>query len=539
MPRVEGEDAFMASLLADLDADVFTSPPASQALPSRPPSQSHSRGLSQRPRPLKRSAPSSSQPRPQPLTPRKRAARPTAAAEPEPFWADPLARPLMSQGALARRDEAERAGGFAPGVERERGVVKKARRATEQGCGAGGEGTGEVRRVKRVEIGLEGKENAERERRDRIGVVEVKREKLVDEKERDVKPVVDVALGIVGVKASAEGDEFDDLVGGVDWDEAMIGFDDELSVKTSGPHVPRCKQYARCTVEEIVDSVGTASRPQKILTVSSTAFEGVRQVLLCDDWVDTPVTAGDIVNLIDLPHLAAASSDTPVHLTRSVGLLVLHPDILVSSTKVADSSHCTRKAVLQELIRTLGGSSPSLLYGNMLHALLQSCMTDGKWDDEYRFERIDEIVKENGGMLWELEMSFDKVRLELRERSKEFQAFAKRFSGSKPKADAFLSDPRALDTARSRLAITSTLGVEDDIWSPRFGLKGKIDVSTQSAVVDSVGFTRRGTTPFEIKTGRTSAGMEHRAQTMLYTLLMSDRYGASLARMVNCDQCTS
>lgn len=96
-------------------------------------------------------------------------------------------------------------------------------------------------------------------------------------------------------------------------------------------------------------------------------------------------------------------------------------------------------------------------------------------------------------------------------------------------ADAFLSDPRALDTARSRLAITSTLGVEDDIWSPRFGLKGKIDVSTSSAVVDSVGFTRRGTTPFEIKTGRTSAGMEHRAQTMLYTLLMTDRYGASLS----------
>lgn len=233
MPRVEGEDAFMASLLADLDADVFTSPPASQALPSRPPSQSHSRGPSQRPRPLKRSAPSSSQPRPQPLTPRKRAARPTAAAEPEPFWADPLARPLMSQGALARRDEAERAGGFVPGVERERGVVKKARRATEQGCGAGGEGTGEVRRVKRVEIGLEGKENTERERRDRSGVVEVKREELVNEKERDVKPVVDVALGIFGVKASAEGDEFDYLLGGVDWDEAMIGFDDEQAVETS------------------------------------------------------------------------------------------------------------------------------------------------------------------------------------------------------------------------------------------------------------------------------------------------------------------
>lgn len=30
--------------------------------------------------------------------------------------------------------------------------------------------------------------------------------------------------------------------------------------------------------------------------------------------------------------------------------------------------------------------------------------------------------------------------------------------------------------------------------------------------------------PFEIKTGRATAGMEHRAQTMLYTLLMSERY---------------
>ena len=31
--------------------------------------------------------------------------------------------------------------------------------------------------------------------------------------------------------------------------------------------------------------------------------------------------------------------------------------------------------------------------------------------------------------------------------------------------------------------------------------------------------------PFEIKTGMSKAGMEHRAQTMLYTLLMEERYG--------------
>ncbi|GAA5836873.1 hypothetical protein JCM9279_007686 [Rhodotorula babjevae] len=519
MPRIEGEDAFMASLLAGLDSEAFAPPSSSQThAASRPPSQPQAA----RPRPRKRAAPSS-----QPLTPRKRAACPPpppslnlANDHAAPFWDNPLARPLLSPAALARRDQVERAAGYAPGLAKDGAKSRKVRALGEAGD------SGEPRRVKRVEIGIQGKENSSRRR---LGESEAEEKKLAGcarrvKDEVDVKPVVEVKLPRVAVQPPAEADEFDELLGGVDWDDALLGFDDEQAVEASGERVPRCKQYARCTVEEVVDRVGTTIRPQKILTISSSAFEGVRQVLLCDDWVDTPVKAGDIVNLIDLPDLATAPPDMPVQLTRSVGLLVLHPDILVSSTKVADSSHCTRKAVLQELIRTLGQSSPSLLYGNMLHSLLQSCMTDAKWDDEYRFERIDDIVKDNGGMLWELEMSFDKVRLELRERSKEFEAFADRFAHDKPQADAFLSDPRALDTARSRLAITSTLGVEDDIWSPRFGLKGKIDVSTSSAVVDSVGFTRRGTTPFEIKTGRTSAGMEHRAQTMLYTLLVTDRY---------------
>ncbi|KAL7342171.1 AAA domain-containing protein [Rhodotorula toruloides] len=232
--------------------------------------------------------------------------------------------------------------------------------------------------------------------------------------------------------------------------------------------------------------------------------------------------AGDIVNLVGDFNLAA--KDTPLQLTRSHSLLILHPDILVSSTKVADSSHCTRKAVLQEIIRTVGGTTPSLLYGNMLHSLMQSCMMEGRWDDEYRRGKIDEVVKEYGGQLWTIDVGFEKAKEELLNRSKDLEAFAERFLGEKPKVDAFLSDPRALDTARSRLAINATLDVEDDIWSPRFGLKGKIDVSTLANVVDSVGFSRKGTAPFEIKTGRTNAGMEHRAQTMLYTLLMSDRF---------------
>jgi DNA replication ATP-dependent helicase Dna2 len=39
---------------------------------------------------------------------------------------------------------------------------------------------------------------------------------------------------------------------------------------------------------------------------------------------------------------------------------------------------------------------------------------------------------------------------------------------------------------------------------------------------------KSGPTPFEIKTGRANAGTDHRAQTMLYTLLTEERYGSDV-----------
>ncbi|GJN93127.1 hypothetical protein Rhopal_006172-T1 [Rhodotorula paludigena] len=540
MGRVEAEDAFMAALFQDLDDAVFAAPPTSSA-PQPGPSSSQQ----QRSRPAKK-RPVTSQHALHPSvhhSPRKRVARPPllpassspapsarptavprshtdASASLQPFWDDPLAHPVLSQRSRAERDRTEREGGYAPGLG---GAVKKKGRIGAEGRSVrDGEERGEVERrkkVRRVEVEIEGKENAERKvggpwPRAPLG------------KGKGKERVVDVENARLKAEDKTDDEEFGPLLEGVDWDEAMLGFEDEGGPVEDGQgaRIPRSKQYLRCTVEEVVESYGPTSRPQKILTVSSASFDGLRQVLLCDDWVDTSAEAGDIINLVDLPDVASSAADSPVSLTRSAGLLILHPDILVSSTKVADSSHCTRKAVLQELIRTLGGSTPSLLYGNMLHSLLQTCMAANRWDEEFRHARIDECVKESGGQLWTLDVSFEKARQELRDRSKEFEVFAERFVGAKPKADAFLSDPRAVDTARSRLAITSTIGIEDDIWSPRFGLKGKIDVSTTSTFTDSVGFSRKSTTPFEVKTGRTNAGMEHRAQTMLYTLLMSDRH---------------
>lgn len=104
-----------------------------------------------------------------------------------------------------------------------------------------------------------------------------------------------------------------------------------------------------------------------------------------------------------------------------------------------------------------------------------------------------------------------------------------------------LTNTRAAAGQTSLLAIAQLHDIEEDIWSPTYGLKGKVDASVQAIIVDqddgarvtpfakaAPPTPRSWTMPFEIKTGRAVAGMEHRAQTMLYTLLMAERYGTEV-----------
>jgi DNA replication ATP-dependent helicase Dna2 len=292
-------------------------------------------------------------------------------------------------------------------------------------------------------------------------------------------------------------------------------------------------------------------------------FIGIYSVILHDDWFETPVergtlilkvlissnlttlfSAGDIVNLIgDFDP----SSSPALLINRQKNLLILHPDILVSSTKVADTSACARRALLQEIIRSSSNqSSPALVYGNMLHELMQACLTENKWSEEWRDEKIDGILKEVKE-LWGIKLGVEDARTAMKEKSKGFGDFSNVYCRETPvvsphpcarsvptltillcNQDAgVLVDSHAIGSNQARLAISQTCDVEEDIWSPKYGLKGKVDVSLMGNFtgtnleegVDKV-------LPFEIKTGKAGAGMEHRAQTMLYTLLMSDRYGS-------------
>ena len=68
-----------------------------------------------------------------------------------------------------------------------------------------------------------------------------------------------------------------------------------------------------------------------------------------------------------------------------------------------------------------------------------------------------------------------------------------------------------------------------------YGLKGNIDATVQVACVEK-DTSRNLVVPLELKTGKRDTNQAHRAQTALYTLLLSDRYGVfSLSIQVPAD----
>ncbi|KAJ8964341.1 hypothetical protein NQ314_004984 [Rhamnusium bicolor] len=54
--------------------------------------------------------------------------------------------------------------------------------------------------------------------------------------------------------------------------------------------------------------------------------------------------------------------------------------------------------------------------------------------------------------------------------------------------------------------------IEENIWCPELGIKGKVDVSIKTAF---------NTMPLELKTGRASVSLEHRGQVMMYIMMMN------------------
>ena len=114
-------------------------------------------------------------------------------------------------------------------------------------------------------------------------------------------------------------------------------------------------------------------------------------------------------------------------------MLILHPDHLISSTVVADSFSCTRRAVLQDRVKATSTASPPLVYGTILHEIFQAAMMANRWDSGWLNELIESITKRHLEDLYTIKIQTTQAVEYLQSKMGELQSWADLFVAYEPK----------------------------------------------------------------------------------------------------------
>lgn len=294
----------------------------------------------------------------------------------------------------------------------------------------------------------------------------------------------------------------------------------DASSQTSKKKAKTIQRYLITSVldGDFVDKYGV-TRPEKILIIQADGSKVTRTVHLRGAWFDTPAHTDSYVHVI-----GAFSARGQCIVDDAHNLLILHPDQLISSTVVADSFGCMRRAVLQDRVKATSEASPPLVYGTMLHEIFQEALLVNKWDLTFLASVIDRICDKHVEDLYTIKVGLPSAKEHLLSKMTELSYWAKSFVSSQPQADAVVEDRNGKE---ANMAITKLLDVEEHVWSPMYGLKGNIDATVEVTMNDGKQ-SRTLTVPFEVKTGK-HANSSHMAQTALYTLLLSDRYDIDIA----------
>ncbi|KAM6977889.1 DNA replication ATP-dependent helicase/nuclease DNA2 [Aplochiton taeniatus] len=338
----------------------------------------------------------------------------------------------------------------------------------------------------------------------------------------------DGALGVAATSADAmegiEDDWFDDLM------EHSTNHDKEDKSNASGKkrslvpdHVLLCPGVNnRYWVLDVEEEPGA-----KRLTIScSKNLQPTDTCILRDGWTSSPVSRGDVV------HLEGRCVSGVWLVDGEQGFLVLLPDLLISGTSISNAIRCMRRAVLGEMFKSYDGGSKQMLNGTMVHEIFQRAAVAQDFSLETLTQLANNALRSPNYLsdMYVLRVSQEDMRQEVFNYLPSLRDWAAQYLHSSPQAgqkqiNLKLPSDGALSRQDSacRVTVTEFIDIEENVWSPRFGLKGKIDVTA------TVRIQRRGRSsqdrimPLELKTGRESNSIEHRSQVILYTLMSLER----------------
>jgi len=100
---------------------------------------------------------------------------------------------------------------------------------------------------------------------------------------------------------------------------------------------------------------------------------------------------------------------------------------------VADSFTCTRRAVLQDRVKSMSQSSPPTLYGTILHQLFQEAMMANQWDFEFLRNTIERLLPRHFETLVDIGLNLNQAREHLFSKLPQMQSWAEIFVRAEPR----------------------------------------------------------------------------------------------------------
>jgi DNA replication ATP-dependent helicase Dna2 len=114
----------------------------------------------------------------------------------------------------------------------------------------------------------------------------------------------------------------------------------------------------------------------------------------------------------------------------------VHPDILVTMTSIANAIPCTRRPLLNQLVRLPEQLSKPIVYGTILHGLLQESLREGTFDSGATRRRVAaDLAKDDRRLeVWGAGLDPSAVAEDLGRRAEDaFASFGRRWVGATPK----------------------------------------------------------------------------------------------------------
>ncbi|ONK72257.1 uncharacterized protein A4U43_C04F17470 [Asparagus officinalis] len=267
------------------------------------------------------------------------------------------------------------------------------------------------------------------------------------------------------------------------------------------------------------DGPKCSQNPFKVLRLLNETSGQERVLHLCNEWFYSLIGPGDTINVI-----GEFDNQGKCVIDHDNNLLIIHPDILVSGTRVASSFNCPRRAVLDERLKCSEHSVAALI-GTLLHQIFQAGLVKDSPTRHFLEEYAGTVLHNSIENLYACGASETDVYSTLTEAIPKILNWLRYFKAQEELNGATVDFGQC--EGQKSIHVSEVIDIEEMAWAPRYGLKGMIDASLRIIMSSSCGDSYKKIMPLEFKTGKGTTGqsaMEHCAQVILYTLLMSDRY---------------